>query len=713
MPDETQNDGEFESARLAEGDRLGRYTVVRLIAAGGMGEVYLARDPELGRKVAVKVLNRKFDARERSVERFVREAKAASALNHPHILVIHEIGLTEAGSRFIVSEYVEGETLREVVNRRRMPVREVVETAVQVAGALAAAHRAGIIHRDIKPENIILRPDGYAKVLDFGLAKLEPVQPSVFGAEDETVKRNQTAEGVVMGTISYMSPEQARGERVDERTDIFSLGAVIYEMLSGSSPFAGGSAPERFANLLKADPPPLDRYRDDVPDALRGVVERMLSKDREDRQPSMTTVVAELKSLDAAAYAPRGGTAAERTVSNQETIAIEPQATAATGMGRRPAAWLYWAAGGLALLIVIGGASYTLVSRDRAAATANTVAGEKPRSAAYDLYLRGKVKVNSENREDNEAATRYLEQAVALDPQYAEAWAALAHAYNTRAFFHSGGDERKRMNENAEVAVEKALALNPNLAYAHFARGLILWTHDNRFPHEQTIIAYRRAIELDPAMDEAHQRLSVIYLHVGMFDEARQEIKKTIELNPSNTLARFRLAPIDIYEGRYEDAIEDLKTTPREVNPALVDRNLATALFMLGRDGEASAVVEDYLKTFPNDEGGNVTSVKAMLLARTGKTAEAEAAIARSIEIGQGFGHFHHTAYNIAVAYALMGRTADALKWLEDAADDGFPCWPFFEIDPNLAGIRKEQRYIDLVKRLKQQTERYRALIRS
>jgi tetratricopeptide (TPR) repeat protein len=306
-----------------------------------------------------------------------------------------------------------------------------------------------------------------------------------------------------------------------------------------------------------------------------------------------------------------------------------------------------------------------------------------------------------------------LEQAVALDPQYAEAWAVLAHAYNTRAFFHSSGDERKKINENAEVAVEKALALNPNLAYAHFARGLILWTHDNRFPHEQTIMAYRRAIELDPAMDEPHQRLSVIYLHVGMFDEARQEIKKTIELNPSNTLARFRLAPIDIYEGRYEDAIEDLKTTPREVNPALVDRNLATALFMLGRSDEASAVVEDYLKTFPNDEGGNVTSVKAMLLARAGKTAEAEAAIARSIEIGQGFGHFHHTAYNIAVAYALMGRTADALKWLEDAADDGFPCWPFFEIDPNLAGIRKEQRYLDLVKRLKQQTERYRALIRS
>ena len=703
MREEVESGGDQTGGRLAEGDRLGRYTVLRPIAAGGMGEVYLARDAELGRRVAIKVLNEKYEKLESNVDRFLREAKAASALNHPNILVIHEIGKIR-GSHFIVSEFVEGETLREVLNKKKLAISDAVDIAVQVAGALAAAHGAGIVHRDIKPENIIIRPDGYAKVLDFGLAKLAPAQPSVFGLEDETVQQNQTAEGIVMGTLSYMSPEQARGEKVDERADIFSLGAVLYEMVTGTSPFAADSMSEKFANLLKADPPAMDLYRHGVPGKLETVVEKMLRKNREERPRSMREVVDELKSV---ARGPQT-TSPQNTISNHETVRIEPQATGSS-IGRRPMP-VYWIVAAAAAVVLIGAAGYYGFVYKNASSTKEAPASASARSPAYDLFLRGKVKLNSENLEDNEASIKSLEQAVAVDPQYAEAWAALAHAYNTKTFFLLAGPEKKQIDENAEVAVEKALALNPNLADAHFARGLIAWTHDKRFPHEQTIIAYRRAIELDPAMDEAHQRLAVVYSHVGLLDEAREEIKETIRLNPGNTLARFRVGFIDTCEGKYEDALAAFKTTPRDSNPALFDRNMATALFLLGRTEEASAVVEDYLKTYPKDEGGNVTSVKAMLLAKSGRREEAEAAIKRSIEIGEGFGHFHHTAYNIAAAYALLNKPADALKWLEYAADDGYPCWRFFEIDPNLNSIRGEPRYVGLIKRLKQQTDRFRNL---
>jgi DNA-binding winged helix-turn-helix (wHTH) protein/predicted Zn-dependent protease len=331
-------------------------------------------------------------------------------------------------------------------------------------------------------------------------------------------------------------------------------------------------------------------------------------------------------------------------------------------------------------------------------------------SPAYDLYVRGKVKVASENREDTEAAIKLLEEAVSLDPNFAEAYTQLARAYNTMAFKYNSDAESKRFHENAEVAIEKALALNPNLAEAHFARGLILWTNARGFPHDRAIQSFKRSLALDPNQDETHHQLSVVYSHIGLLGEAEKSVNRALELNPNNTLARFRAGVYKQYQGKFDEAIAIFKTIPRDVTPLLVDRSMAETLIQMGRVQDAEAIVENYLARYPQDEGGSFTSVKALLLAKAGKREEAGAAAARAVEIGSGYGHFHHTAYNIASAYAVLNMPDEAVKWLTVAADNGFPNYPYFEIDSNLDNVRNDLRFVEYMAKLKRQWEQYKTL---
>jgi len=331
-------------------------------------------------------------------------------------------------------------------------------------------------------------------------------------------------------------------------------------------------------------------------------------------------------------------------------------------------------------------------------------------SPAYDLYLRGKVKAGSENREDTEAAIKVLEAAVAIDPELAGAHAQLARAYNTLAFKFSSDSKGKLYHENAEVAILKALALDPDLAEGHFARGLILWTNTKGFPHEQAIQSYKRSLAIDPNSDEAHHQLSMVYSHIGLLDEAHQSVRRALEINPNNTMARFRVGVYYAYQGKFDDSLTVFKTIPREVSPMLVDRSIADLLVQIGSLSEADAMVEHYLDKFPQDEGGSFTSVKAVLLAKKGKATEAEVAIERALRIGRGFGHFHHTAHNIASAHAAMNRPEEAVKWLGHASDDGFPNLPYFEIDPNLNKVRRNPRFVKFVSKLRPQWERFKKL---
>ncbi len=293
-----------EQARSRAGQQLNHYRILERLGAGGMGEVYLAEDTRLDRKVALKLLPAQFTQDEDWLRRFVREAKAASALNHPNIIVIYEIGheigheIGETGeTHYIATEFIEGRTLRQQMKQSGMTLREAVAVATQVAGALAAAHAAGIVHRDIKPENIMVRADGLVKVLDFGLAKQTEAPAPAMNAQAATVMGFSTKAGVVMGTPAYMSPEQARGLKVDGRTDIFSLGAVLYEMTAGRAAFEGATTSDVIAAILKTEPAPLARFAPEAPAELERIIRKTMRKDREERYQVIKDLMLDLQSL--------------------------------------------------------------------------------------------------------------------------------------------------------------------------------------------------------------------------------------------------------------------------------------------------------------------------------------------------------------------------------------------------------------------------------
>ena len=278
------------------GESIGHYRVESLIGVGGMGEVYLARDERLGREVALKFLPEQLTADKMQLSRFKSEARVASALNHPNILTVYEIGVEE-NRHFIATEFIKGVTLRASLAHGRMNVHDALDIAVQVASALSAAHEAGVVHRDIKPENIMLRPDGYAKVLDFGIAKLTEQQPASDQHDPAKTMLLQTHPGLVMGTARYASPEQTRGQSTDARSDIWNLGVVLYEMIGGIPPFQGETPSDCIASILTTEPPPLSSVAPGVSTELQSIVQKALRKNRNERYQTISEMLADLRSL--------------------------------------------------------------------------------------------------------------------------------------------------------------------------------------------------------------------------------------------------------------------------------------------------------------------------------------------------------------------------------------------------------------------------------
>lgn len=809
------------------GERIAHYEVLAKIGSGGMGEVYLAQDTKLARRVALKLLPASLTAGPQLRARFFREARLASALDHPNVCTIHEVG-ESSGQMFIAMQYVEGVNLKQFIGSRPMKLDALLSISLQAADALASAHELGIIHRDIKPANIIVTPKGQAKVLDFGLAKLAVSG----GATDVSAPESElTRTGMVMGTPNYMSPEQARGEPVDYRSDIFSLGAVIYEMATGEVPFKKKSQAETMNAVINEPHTPVTAFNEEVRTDLSALIDRALSKEPADRYQSMGEMLKALRQL-------------ERVIGS----AGQSDSQAATIPYVRPLRRAYkrwvWATLALALMLLFGFLLWVFSLRRTASApsvriqslavlpmenlsgdasrdyfadgmtdalitdlakisalqvisragvmqykgTTKTVpeisrdlnvdgvvagsvlrSGERVRisveliqaatnrnlwtnsyegdlrdvlalqrdvardiaseiriklspqeqsqlgstrtvnSEAYDHYLRGRYYANRQNRDDIETAIASLERAVSLDSTFASAYAELAQAYVWKLFLFA--PQEKQLEEKAFTATEKALALDPNSAVAYLARGRLLWTPANHFPHEKAIREYRRALALNPDLDEARNQLAIVYNHIGAFDEARKELEQAIAINPNNSLVQFRIGETFLFQCKYDQALTALRNVPIEANRAMVGHQIVWALFNLGKKDEASANLEQFLRDYPEDNRGLFTSVQAVMAAADGRERLAEDKIRTAIERGKGFGHFHHTAYYIACAYALMNKREQAIQWLESTAADGFPCYLLFKTDPNLNNLRKEPRFEMFMEKLRQQWEYYKTIL--
>jgi class 3 adenylate cyclase/cytochrome c-type biogenesis protein CcmH/NrfG len=310
-----------------------------------------------------------------------------------------------------------------------------------------------------------------------------------------------------------------------------------------------------------------------------------------------------------------------------------------------------------------------------------------------------------EGRVNNPKVIALLEEAVKADPNFAEAYAELALAYVIRLFLYA--PEEKELEAKAYLAVERALSIKPKLPVAYLARGRLKWTPFNHFPHEDAVNDFKHALALDPNLDEAHHYLGLVFVHIGLIEEARGEFKAAIALNPSNNGAQYRLGETLFYEGKFREARNVLETIDADFNPDLKEYQLAWAMFSSGQTEEAISRVQNYLQQHPEDRGGLLASVQAMMFAATGNHDEAENKIAAA-RTRRGFGHFHHTEYNIACAYGLMNKTNKSVEWFEKAIGDGFDCYPMFEKDRSLDSVRNDPRFREIMEIERKKWEYYR-----
>jgi serine/threonine-protein kinase len=806
---------------LDSGTKLGRYEIRSHLGAGGMGDVYLAQDTRLDRNVALKVLPEDVATDPERMRRFEQEAKAASGLNHPNIITIYEIDRS-ASTSFIAMEFIEGETLRERLRAGPMAPEDVVNVGVQVAGALAAAHGSGIVHRDIKPENIILRSDGIAKVLDFGLAKLatRETPESVDGEAPTRAAHLRTDSGVVMGTATYMSPEQARGQQLDARTDIFSLGVVLYELLTGHLPFEGSNIYEIMAGILAdREAPPIARYVPGLPSELERIVGKALRKNREERYQTAKDLLLDLQSL-------RQQLAFEKTYPSS-TVKRDDGTVFA---GRRsPRRILMGVAAGLLLLLVSGAAGYALWkqthslppikslavlplksldagdnylglgiadaairrvsqtgrvivrptsavrrylnedtdalaaakqlgvdsvlegsfqhSDDRLRVSVNllrcndgaslwsdsfdirmadiftvedTVAQQvaaglrlpldasqqaqltkhyTSNPVAYEFYLKGAYNFDQRVRYpaqmlDNTIS--FYQKAIEADPDFALAHAQLAYAYATLAVFLE--PTQPAWVQHAKEEIERAQALDPQLAETHLARFQLLYSEFEGYQGEAAAREALLANQLNPNV--GHEELTYIYTHLGLEDLATHELDRVAAVNPTSDTIKNSKSLIYEVQSRYDEYAAD-QSLPHD------GRVEALYLMSKGRLDDAQKDLDDWPKKIANQS--ELVPTQALLLAVKGDFHAAEAKI--PIILAK---HplkdplYHHAAYDIGCIYAMEGKSAEAVKWLRESAVYGFHLYPRYTRDPFLDRIRQSPEFIQFLAEMKAENDRFR-----
>ena len=787
---------------LEPGHRLGPYEVVAPLGAGGMGEVYRARDVRLERTVAVKILPAELAADEGYRHRFEREARAASALSHANIAHIYDVG-EQDGTHFIAMEHVEGETLHALVSRGPLEVGRVVDLGLQMASALEDAHGAGIVHRDIKSANAVVTPKGQVKVLDFGLARQTVDDAAALDSQLST--QAQTRVGVVMGTVPYMSPEQALGKEVDARTDLFSLGVVLYELATGTLPFRGDTSAQTIDQICHATPEPLGGLNREVPEELERIVRKCLEKDRDRRYATARDLVVDLRNLQ------RDHESGSRPVTTSprrapRRVPLLPLAAGLLVLLAAAAAGVYWAGsrgasiGSLAVLpfenetgdpsieylsdgisesliltlsrlpalkvisrrsafafkdgdeslpeigrrlgvdaLVLGtlaqrGADLAITAElvdvrddtqlwgakyNRSAADLLTVEGEiaatiartlrrqlsgedaerlsrrSPGDAeAYRLYLRGReFLVGSQGEMDKSVES--FQQAIARAPDYALAHAGLASAYAIQAYLR--GMDRKQVLDEARAAVDRALALDPDLAEAHAAQGMVRFYFEWDWAGAEA--ALTRAVELDPGSSASHEEYGNFLMAMVRLDEALAASRRAADLDPLSVGPVHDIAINYMARRDWEQAEAHFRQAIA-INPNWTWGyiKLARTLAEQGKCEEALAQAENGFGRIADGVAPTSRGWLGYTWALCGETERAREQITWLEDLSRTQ-YVDPTPW--ATILAALGETDEALDWYEKAFEERSPAMVYAALYPRIdPQVADNPRLLAIIERM-------------
>ncbi len=546
---------------------ISHYVILDLIGRGGMGEVYRAQDIKLPREVAIKLLPQDVGDGRVAPGRFEREAAAVAMLNHPNIVTIHEFG-TDGETQFMVMEYIRGKTLAELLQGRRLSVEEVLQWAIPVADALQQAHKRGVIHRDLKPGNVMVTPEGVVKVLDFGLAKQTDVatvsSSDPFGQTEPMITRP----GVALGTLAYMSPEQSQGRNADARSDVFSFGVMLFEMLSGQRPFVGGDVASFVNHLNFSAPRNVAEFYADTPLWLVDLVEHMIAKLPEDRMQSMAAVAERLR------LGPQGTTAGVPVRARIAGLTVRRM------LGRHQQTSLIV---GAVLLLVIAGLSW-------AGLRAGWPHRLPPAGDPFALLQAAREDLRHYDKEGRaEHAVGLLKQAIAVRPDYAAAYAGLTEAYYRR--FRETLDHR--WLDQAQESSDTALRENSELAASHAAKGLVEFAHQRMGSAEKEFMT---AENMDLNNGEWHFWQAVVYDATNQQDRASAELAQAQRLQPDDWKIWLEQGQNQLQSGQFDAAAKSWERALQlEPDNVLALRNLGGAYIRLERYSDAASILQQAL----------------------------------------------------------------------------------------------------------------------